>query len=255
MALATLHCMDSPDRAPGASGRMQRYALYFAPEPGSPLAEFGRSWFGYDAETGEAVARREDYGLESGTVETITRKPRHYGLHATIRSPFRLRDDATLETLCDRVERFASGVAPIVMAPPAIQRLGGFLALAPNSPSTEFKRLHARSLFALESVRAPLSRLEVARRNTDALTTNQQLLLAQWGYPYVLDEFRFHVTLTERLSDNDQARVAPMLSPALKDICLAPLEIRSVCLFGEPDNGRPFRLLRRFPLAAADAKL
>lgn len=249
MALADQLCSHMPMAQHGPDAQARRYALYYAPEPGTPLADFGRSWFGYDAESGLDVAERQDYGIGPEACDAMTREPRHYGLHGTLRAPFRLRPGVTEENLIERTARFAEGLAPIELDPPTVQRIGAFLALALPTPSPALERLHARCLFAFEHFRAPLTEAERAKRLRKKLTSNQLLLLAQWGYPYVLDEFRFHVTLTGVLSDHDQARVAPVLSPALKDICLAPLEVDAICLFTEAGDGRPFKLLRRFPFA------
>ncbi len=246
---------DAPSSAIDTMTGVPRYALFYAPEPGSPLAEFGRSWFGYDAVAGTQVSQRQDYGLGIDETYEMTRAPRHYGLHGTLRPPFRLRSGMTETELVARTERFSQNLRPVAVGLPTIQRIGAFLALAPAEANPSLARLHARCLFAIEHFRAPLSEPERAKRLSTGLSPNQRLLMAQWGYPYVLDEFRFHITLMGPLSDHEQARVAPALSPALKDICLEPLEIGSICLFVEPGDGRPFRMLRRFPLIGNKASL
>lgn len=255
MAFANQQYSDAPLSAEQPAKSAPRYALFYAPEPGTPLAEFGRSWFGYDAETGTNIAHRQDYGLGLNETDMMTRTARHYGLHGTFRPPFRLRSGITETELIERTERFSQSLKTIEVGLPTIQRIGAFLALAPASPTPLLAHLHARCLFAIEHFRAPLSESERAKRLTSRLSPNQRLLMAQWGYPYVLDEFQFHITLTGPLSEHEQARVAPALSPALKDICLVPLEIGSICLFVEPGDGRPFRLLRRFPLKGGKASL
>ena len=45
----------------------------------------------------------------------------------------------------------------------------------------------------------PPGAAELERRRKAGLSAAQEKMLLRWGYPYVLDEFRFHLTLTGRL--------------------------------------------------------
>lgn len=226
----------------------ERFAVYFAPEPETPLAEFARNWFGDDAESGSAAPRRWDYGLGPETVAAITKTPGRYGLHATLKPPFRLKSDVSADALAESVERFARARAAVSLGPLQLATLGRFLALTPRQPVPEIAHLHAQCLFAFERFRAPLSKIERARRLAPDLSPHQRVMLAQWGYPYVLTEFRFHVTLTGELAAKERERILPALAPALKDVLAAPVTFDSLCLFGDPGHGAPFRLIGRFPL-------
>ena len=80
------------------------------------------------------------------------------------------------------------------------------------------------------------------------LTERQSAYLDQWGYPYVMEEFKFHLTLSGQLSEDEaeatQAALAPILTPLLP----SPFVISDLCLFGEAQNGR-FHLIHRYTLS------
>ncbi|MGI9384600.1 MAG: DUF1045 domain-containing protein [Methyloligellaceae bacterium] len=226
-----------------------RYAIYYAPEPGSPLAHFGRTWFGYDAEAGVAVANRQDYGLGPDFVARVTATPRRYGLHGTLRAPFRLAPGIRPDELIDALAAFAATRPAVSAGEVGLSRLGRFLALTPLGKTQDIDRLHTQCIFAFDRFRAPLSAAERTRRQTPGLTANQRVLLAQWGYPFVLSEYRFHISLTGPLSAHECERITPVLIPALKDLQGEKLHIGAICLFAEPSNGGAFRLVARVPLA------
>ncbi|PKP65441.1 MAG: phosphonate metabolism protein, partial [Alphaproteobacteria bacterium HGW-Alphaproteobacteria-8] len=73
--------------------QMHRFALYYAPPPG-PLADFAADWLGWDATAGREMPHPIVPGLP-GPVEELTRAPRKYGLHGTLKPPFRLAQGAT----------------------------------------------------------------------------------------------------------------------------------------------------------------
>ena len=74
------------------TARFQRYAIYWTPEPESRLTRFGEVWFanaGDDAHAGTL----ETFGLPAGFAYRATKTPARYGLHATLKAPFRLREN------------------------------------------------------------------------------------------------------------------------------------------------------------------
>src|SRR3546814_20748675 len=79
--------------------------------------------------------------------------------------------------------------------------LDGFLALVPSGPSDALEALAAGCVQRFERFRAPPSALELARRRSNGLTPRQERNLKDWGSPYVLADFRFHLTLTARTPD------------------------------------------------------
>jgi len=232
----------------GADRQFERYALYWMPEPGSPLADFGRGWFGHDPEMGGHVIQRDDRGLGLDCLEQITSTPRRYGFHATLLAPFHLRAAMAASDLSDRLERFAAERGPVNIGRLQLERIDDFLALTPQSDVFALKAFQTQCAFAFDRFRAPLSGAERARRLTPGLSLQQRLMLAQWGYPHMLADFRFHLTLTGPLAESEADRISSRLAANLEDICAPPLILRSISLCGDPGAGEPLRMLARFPL-------
>lgn len=226
-----------------------RYAVYYAPESGSPLDRFARAWLGRDAETGAALAPPRLPGLSATEIAELTATPRRYGFHATLKAPFRPAEGLGRDDIHSAVADFAAAQAPVQAPPLRLSRLDGFLALRPASESEDLNALARACVERLDHLRAPLIEAEIERRASAALSERQQDLLRRWGYPYVCEEFRFHMTLTGRLDDAALKRVRALLAPKLAPIMAEPLTIRSIALFEEPTKGAPFRLAARFPLA------
>ena len=72
-------------------------------------------------------------------------------------------------------------------------------------------------------------------------------MLGRWGYPYVLEEFRFHLTLSGSLGPAEVDAVMGVLGPWLAPLLPRPFVIEDLCLFGEDAAGR-FHLLSRHAL-------
>ena len=229
-----------------------RYAIYWAPEDDDALRTFGAAWLGHDPDHDGAVfERRVRLGLPDDFVDRITAEPRRYGLHATLKAPFRLKPGTTMEQLAAQAGAVAAAMRAFTTLPLRMSRLHGFLALRPAGPSPELDELARRCVVDLDSSRAPLDDTELARRNPAALSAAQRKLLESWGYPYVLSEYAFHITLTGRLTEHEHAEVEPLLDAATSAFQAEPFAVRSIALFGDPGEGRPFRLVQRFALSPA----
>lgn len=226
-----------------------RYAIYFAPASGSPLARFGAKWVGYDVTTGAAVAQPELAAIDAKRLHEITAEPRRYGFHATLKPPFRLADGLKADALDEAAAAFARGFSTFIAPPLCLSSISGFWALTPSEPCPMLDRLAEDCVRAFDRFRAPPSEAELARRRASRLSSAQETLLAQWGYPYVMEEFRFHMTLTGRLGPEEGTAVAKALKPLVEPLCGAPLPIDAICLFRQADRDAPFRLLRRYELA------
>lgn len=225
----------------------KRYAIYVAPENASALGAFGAAWLGWDAEAGKSVARPAIEGLPRPARE-ITATPRRYGFHATIKPPFRLATGSTIELLHRSAAALAASLAPLRLEGLSLVRIGGFLALVPRGETAALGALAGTVVEALDGFRAPPSDDEIARRQPDRLSPAQLRLLERWGYPYVMDEFRFHFTLTGPLTEPEAEATRAALAPHLAPLLDAPLRIESLCLFGEAEDGL-FHNLRRYRLA------
>jgi len=229
----------------------RRYAVYYAPERGSTLDRFGRIWLGRDHLTGETLPQPRIAGLSREEVRAITASPRHYGLHGTLKPPFRLADGATRETLERALADLARSWRAFATAPLEVQALGGFIALVPGAASDALEALAAASVRELDHLRAPLDEAELMRRRRGGLTPRQEALLERWGYPYVLDAFRFHITLTGRLDEPLRSRVQAELAEHAHPITHEPFRVDGIALFEQTSPEAPFLMVRRYPFAAS----
>ena len=237
-----------------------RYAVYFVPEPASALARLGSALLGRDSETGHPAPQPRLPGFPPDTLRALTAEARRYGLHATLKAPFFLRPGATESDLLRTAQEFAASQTPIVLPRLGIERIGSFFALTPRAETPDeqaaLRRLNALAADAValfDPLRAAASAHEIARRNPQALSARQRHLLAAWGYPYVLDEYRFHITLTDRLFNEAAARVMQeQLQACFAALDEEPVAVASLCICKqtEPDPAAggeaEFTLLQRF---------
>src|SRR6056297_4216094 len=108
-----------------------RYAIYHVPGQFSELNTFGTRWLGRDMISGRELSPEGFGKLTAEMVRSITEKPRHYGLHATLKAPFMLHEDMTVDDLDLAVRKLASVRKGVVMPRLRLRRLGKFLALRP----------------------------------------------------------------------------------------------------------------------------
>ena len=222
-----------------------RHAIYYAPEPG-PLATFGARWLGWDAEAGAPLAHPTVPDLPQ-PVGKITETPRKYGLHGTIKPPFRLAPGTTENALNDALAAFCADQPAVTLDGLDLAQLGRFLALRPEGDETALNALAAETVRVLDAFRAPLSDAELTRRRTANLSPEQDALLLQWGYPYVMESFRFHITLTGKLPKAQARQTAQVLKAHLAPLLPQPFRIATLSLMGEADDER-FHLIARHEL-------
>lgn len=217
-----------------------RFAIYYVP-PEGPLERFGASWLGWDVVQGCEVAQPDLPDLHD-----ITMTPRKYGFHGTLKPPFQMAEGFTLDGLKDAVSDLASGLAPAECDGLTLTALGKFLALTPKGDSAGLQRIAAACVQELDPFRAHPSAAELARRRSARLSTRQDALLVEWGYPYVMEEFRFHMTLTGRLPKDDIPEWTKLVQTHLPSLP-EPFEVDQMALCGEREDGR-FELLHRYAL-------
>jgi putative phosphonate metabolism protein len=228
-------------------GEWRRHAIYFAPAEGSPLERFGAGWLGADA-AGEARFAAPA-GLAARRLR-ITEAPRRYGFHATLKPPFALAAGEDVDGLDAAVAALARAREPFVLPALRVAEIGRFVALVPTEAPPALAALAEACVTGLDRFRAPPGADEVARRREAGLDAVEEAHLVRWGYPYVLDRFTFHLTLTGPLEAAERAEVRAALAAALAPLLAAPLPVGEICRFAEGPDGR-FRLLRRFRLGGA----
>jgi putative phosphonate metabolism protein len=220
----------------------KRYAVYFAPRPGD-FADAAARWLGRDAASGAALPQPPVPGLDG-----LTADPRRYGFHGTIRAPFRPAPGQDGAAIAAAVAELAARLQPAMAPGLRLADLHGFLALVPDGDESAILRLGAAVVEGTESLRAPLTDADIARRDPARLTPRQRSLLTRWGYPYVMEEFRFHLTLTNRLPPDRTADVTAAAQAHMAPHLPRPFIVEDLCLFGE-DQGGTFHLLHRYALS------
>lgn len=228
-----------------------RYAIYHLPED-PDLAAFGAAWLGWDARAARVPAPLEDMAMLWPGPDSPCSGARRYGLHATMKAPFRLAPGTDLAGLQAALADVSARRAPFDLPGPALARIGGFLALVPATASTALQDLAAGVVRDLDRFRAPLTPDDLQRRNPDRLSPRQRALLDAWGYPHVMEEFRFHITLTDNLGPDRADALAGLLEPRMTPLLRSPYRLSRLALLVEGPDGR-FRLVSEHPLTASPA--
>lgn len=225
-----------------------RYALYYAPAADSALWRFGSATLGYDAVAGADVAFAIPPGCEGLDWPEATAEPRRYGFHATLKAPFELADGRSEGALRAFARNYVAGRPPVRLPGLAVNALGRFVALTPAEPSDDLQRLAFDIVQAFEPFRAPLSQADLARRLQSPLTPAHRAYLEAYGYPYVGDAFRFHMTLTGALPDETVAPVKAALAAAYaRAVPAGPVLIDRVAIFRQESRASRFVLLDSIP--------
>lgn len=228
---------------------MYRYAIYAAIDPDKLLHNLASAWLGRDAARGVGLSRPVIDGIDETTIAAWTKEPVRYGFHATLKPPFRLAEDQSAHALDAALQRFASARDAVSLGALRVTALSGFVALCPAAPPPALHALADDVVCAFDGFRRPPDDGEVQRRRRTGLTARQDANLATWGYPYVMDDFRLHFTLTGRLSDEARARAIPALDDYLAPALASPMTIEALWLFVEPSPGAAFRQVTRYALA------
>ena len=225
-----------------------RYAIYYAPAHDSPWWAFGACWLGRDEQRDLALEQPSLPQLAADSFARITAEPRRYGFHATLKAPFRLQAGVTADRLLERVDLLARTLdaVPVGVLEPVV--MDGFVALAPPVDSTTAQaglaHLAESCVTALDDLRAPLTNGELARRKPEALDTRGRELLDRFGYPHVMERFRFHMTLTGPVEAELAALLVAQVARPVEQLNIqAPLLLDRLCIFCQSEPEAAFRRL------------
>ena len=217
----------------------RRYALYYCPKHTSDFAKLGRDWLGWSIDFGRSV---------DAVAGPWSETPRRYGFHATLKAPFRLEPGLQEKDLINRINFVLPQLKPVELGALTLQRHHHVLALMPQTQTRALKELEKRCVTDLDDLRAPLTDDEKNRRKKAGLTERQAALLDRYGYPFVLNEFAFHMTLTSVLDEHQITLAEDRADLHFDSVLGQSVVIDSVCLVGERDDGY-FELVKRFNLA------
>lgn len=228
-----------------------RYAIYFAPLPESPWWQAGSAWLGRCAARHTPLPQPVIAGLSNTELLALTAAPRRYGWHATLKAPFALGTGANVQSLRKALQRLAQELVGFDMPELQATRLDEFLALVPQGNCDALNAVALACVTEIQPLAAPLSPVELQRRRQGNLSPDQDALLLRWGYPYVMEYFRFHCSLTGSLHG-----VKPQQVQALQDAAqawfgaLPRCRFDSLALFAEPTPGADMVLLEHVRLKA-----
>lgn len=227
----------------------ERFAIYYAPSANSPLWDRASAWLGRDPLTNEmfegAVA-----GIERNRLLNLTQSANRYAFHATIKPPMALAEGASVENLRANLADFARRQQPFAIGKLSVASLDGFLALIPAQENEALVDFAAMVVEEFEPLRAPLSLKDRAARAARGLSPRQEELLDAYGYPYVFDEFRFHMTLTDRLAAEDHTDLLSAAQAWFAPDLAEPVVFDRLVLYHEPEPGSYFRRLEDYRLGA-----
>lgn len=226
-----------------------RYAIYFAAGSNSALSRFGAELLGYDGYTGDELPFPADALRIAPDWRDVTADPRKYGFHATLKAPMVLASGKTEAELMAACAAFAAKPRPIPAIRPVVDSISGFIAVVPAEPVDALQQLAADCVREFDSFRPPLTAEDRARRRPDKLSERQRDYLDRWGYPYVMEEFRFHMTLTGRLDAERRGPIMEMLRDRFAPLKLDALTIDRIALFRQDDATANFRIVAEWALA------
>ncbi len=220
-----------------------RYAIYFTPDKDDPLTRLAASWLGRDPFTGAATEPPASTILSPAEIAFHTASARRYGFHATLKAPFRLAAGESETGLEHAMSAFAQRIEPVVIPRLVVKQMDGFFALVPSEENASLQRFADDVVTSCDRFRAPLSEADMERRNPDALSPAEFRNLCKWGYPYVFDAFRFHMTLTGRVGAEESARIRAAIDEVFGAALARPVAIDGLALFVEREAGAPFTVL------------
>jgi hypothetical protein len=217
-----------------------RYAIYFCPTGDTALGRLGHDWLA------ESTPAPELPGISAERRNALLVKVRRYGWHATIRAPFTPLAEVAYDDVRRAVISVANACASFEL-PLRINHLAGFLALRPPVDEDSPRQLAATCLGALLPLCAAPSG-EVLERRSTGLDAHEISLLQSHGYPYVLDRYRFHLTLSAPATEPEEQAMRHWLEPRVAE--LPPTRVDALSICGEVTPGSAFELIERIALCA-----
>ena len=227
----------------------ERFAIYFAPSAHSALWERASTWLGRDAQSGD-LADGAVAGINRDRLLNLTQSANRYGFHATMKAPMALVEGATEADLRAALSAFAAQHQPVPLGALKLTNLDTFMALTAE-PNEALQDFAAHVVEAFEPFRAPMTVKDRAARVGKSLTERQVELLDAYGYPYVFEEFLFHMTLSDRLGEADAGEIFPAAQTWFGPVLGEPVVLDRLSLFHEPDAGKPFTRVSDFKLGVA----
>jgi len=189
--------------------KYSRYAIYYAPPKESNLEEFGRYWFGWDPINAKSINNKQRINYLNGfgikNLKNIDKNvliAKKYGFHGTLIPPFKLNKNYSTNTLFKKTEEIAKKLKKFKFYKFKLKKINNFYAFVQNKKNNNINKLSNRLVRELFKFRSPLTKKEIDRRNPSKLSKLQLNILYKWGYPYLMSEFNFHMTLASEVTGN-----------------------------------------------------
>ena len=229
--------------------RAFRYAVYFVPNIEQHWWAHASQWLGRCAVSQQFSAQPLITEVAPKRFAEFTEHPRRYGFHATMRAPFVLASKYLPSDLIRQVSALCQHLKPFVLPRLRVTLLEQFLALVPERDVPQITSLEQQCVVQLNDYAVPLGPEELIRRRSAGLSSHEDALLLRWGYPYVLDRFRFHCSLTGSLAKASPQELSALTQAAHQHFDHLPLCVfDSLAIFAEPTQGADFVLLEQCPL-------
>jgi putative phosphonate metabolism protein len=221
-----------------------RLAIYFAPPASGALWRLASAILGRDAASGATVAFPGAAPCDAADWPALSADPRRYGFHATLKAPFELVDGASETDVLEAARAFAATRTAFVVPDLSVDLLGSFVALTPAVRHRDLDGLAADCVVAFEPFRAALSPAERARRIAGLEVPRHVASVDRWGYPWVFEDFRFHMTLSGSLPEPRREPVRAALAELLGEVA-RPLVVDAITVFRQEDRAAPFEIVER----------
>jgi hypothetical protein len=227
----------------------QRFAIYYAPAATDPLWLKAVEWHGRDPLSGATFGSPVG-GLARNELFERSVSARRYAFHATIKAPMALAEGRSQAELEAALAGFAAVQAPVAIGALKLVLLDGFLALVPAVQSDELTAFAAAVVEGFEDFRAPTSPAERERRLKGSHYSARQIeLIDTLGYPYVLEQFQLHMTLTDRLPESEREAYSRAAAAHFGALATRETVLDRLVLFHEPEAGAPFVRLGDYVLS------
>jgi putative phosphonate metabolism protein len=219
-----------------------RYAIYHTPDRRHPLTGAAARWLGRDAFGALVTEPAQPRQWPPAQQKLLISDAARYGFHATLKAPFSLAAHRSEAELADAVRQMRVSGQDLVIPSLELRQIDGFFALAPAKPVSAIQNFAALVVRQFDEFRAPLTPAEIARGNPDKLSESQRTHLDNWGYPYVFEEFFFHMTLTSRVPPENASLVRSVLEEHFSGFIGKPHRISHIALFVEPAPSADFSI-------------
>ena len=232
----------------------KRVAIYFLPKKNSSLENFGKNLLGRDINKKKKISltRRQKYFISRGftffdELKDYCEQPAKYGFHATLKAPFRLKRNVKTKNFYDVISHIAAQHSRFKIKGLKIVYSKKFTFITSRKPNKLLRNLENDLVKHLDTFRAELNKTEIKKRIPDSLTFKQNKYLKEWGYPFVFDQFKFHMTLMNQNNNKLSNKQKLELEKLIYKISNNVIEFNEISLLGENKNGH-FEEIKRFKL-------